>query len=279
MFTWICPKCGREVPPAYDECPDCAGKTAAEAGPGAAPPPGGTTSFQQPHAAAPAGPRGRRPLWATGPQETTPAAPPAAAPPAPPVPQEAAIAPPHEEPPSSRPPKPVTSPLFQPAPEPSHYAVRQPAGPPKWLLVIATGVIVVVIVGAMYWFFGRPQTTSAVIVAPPPTTTAATDNPLQKYIEVTGIRFAPDSKGVEVKFVLINHSDSDLAKVSGTATVFAKTEQGQEIQVGTVKFETGIAAQASQELTLPFDTKMKLMEMPDWQNTSVKVQITSPSAA
>jgi hypothetical protein len=24
MFTWICPKCGREVPPSYNECPDCA---------------------------------------------------------------------------------------------------------------------------------------------------------------------------------------------------------------------------------------------------------------
>jgi len=24
MFTWICPRCGREVPPSYDECPDCA---------------------------------------------------------------------------------------------------------------------------------------------------------------------------------------------------------------------------------------------------------------
>src|SRR3982751_5656130 len=26
MFTWICPKCGREVPPAYNDCPDCAKK-------------------------------------------------------------------------------------------------------------------------------------------------------------------------------------------------------------------------------------------------------------
>jgi hypothetical protein len=25
MFTWICPKCGREVPPAYNECPTCSG--------------------------------------------------------------------------------------------------------------------------------------------------------------------------------------------------------------------------------------------------------------
>ncbi len=26
MFTWICPKCGRECPPAYTECPDCSGQ-------------------------------------------------------------------------------------------------------------------------------------------------------------------------------------------------------------------------------------------------------------
>ncbi len=26
MFTWICPKCGTEVPPSYDDCPKCTGK-------------------------------------------------------------------------------------------------------------------------------------------------------------------------------------------------------------------------------------------------------------
>lgn len=26
MFTWICPQCGREVPPSESECPDCAAK-------------------------------------------------------------------------------------------------------------------------------------------------------------------------------------------------------------------------------------------------------------
>ena len=33
MFTWICPQCGREVPPAYTECPDCAAKASAGATP------------------------------------------------------------------------------------------------------------------------------------------------------------------------------------------------------------------------------------------------------
>lgn len=30
MFTWICPKCGAEVPPSYDECPNCAAAPAKE---------------------------------------------------------------------------------------------------------------------------------------------------------------------------------------------------------------------------------------------------------
>jgi hypothetical protein len=28
MFTWICPQCGREVPPSETECPDCASRKA-----------------------------------------------------------------------------------------------------------------------------------------------------------------------------------------------------------------------------------------------------------
>src|SRR5215471_2035184 len=31
MFTWICPQCGREVPPSYNECPDCTGTQKAPA--------------------------------------------------------------------------------------------------------------------------------------------------------------------------------------------------------------------------------------------------------
>jgi hypothetical protein len=42
MFTWICPDCGREVPPSYTECPDCAErkKAPAAAGPSAIVPEG-----------------------------------------------------------------------------------------------------------------------------------------------------------------------------------------------------------------------------------------------
>ena len=53
MFTWICPKCGAEVPPSYSECPQCAGQGAApppleEATARSAPPPAAPAPAPQP---------------------------------------------------------------------------------------------------------------------------------------------------------------------------------------------------------------------------------------
>jgi hypothetical protein len=168
--------------------------------------------------------------------------------------------------------------MFQPPPaQAPRYAVPPPSTrPPVWLMAVAIGVIVVLGGGALYWFFGRPSSTSAVIEAPK---TAATDNPLQKYIEVNGLRFGSQAKGIQVTFVLINHSDSDIIGLTGTATVLAKTDKAQEEPVGTVDFQTSMSAQSSKELTLPFTTKLKLMEMPDWQNVTLTVKITSPPGA
>lgn len=79
MFTWICPKCGTEVPPAYSDCPNCAAKAqeGARAAPGESVPAGSTPAEAASVAAAP----------------TTP--PPAVAPaPVAPVPVSAPTAPP-----------------------------------------------------------------------------------------------------------------------------------------------------------------------------------------
>jgi hypothetical protein len=276
MFTWICPKCGREVPPAYTDCPDCAGIAAAGAPAGSAPP-------QQSQPASPGTRVGRRPLWATGPQESMPPAPPPSfAPPQPPPPPAPAAALPPEAPPVFRPQQ-ATSPMFQPSPsQPSRYAPPPPPRNPPWLTGVAIAVLVVMVAGAGYWFFGRPQATSAVSESPSASVTASTvagENPVNKFVEVAGVRFSPMTKGIQIAFVVINHADQDLVGLKGSATIVAKTSKGEEITLGSVKFETAMGARTSKELTLPFDTKKKLVDMPDWQNVSVKVQITSPTGS
>jgi hypothetical protein len=68
MFTWICPQCGREVPPSYTECPDCAargGDQAAAVAP--ATPPAAVVIPPGAAAPAPAAPRAHGPVvpvWA-----------------------------------------------------------------------------------------------------------------------------------------------------------------------------------------------------------------------
>jgi len=54
MFTWICPQCGREVPPAYSDCPDCAAKAAAAGSAPAEPLTPGAPATPQPVYAQPA---------------------------------------------------------------------------------------------------------------------------------------------------------------------------------------------------------------------------------
>ncbi|MGA2736383.1 MAG: hypothetical protein ABSG65_02910, partial [Bryobacteraceae bacterium] len=142
MFTWICPTCGREVPPSYDACPDCAAREKAGAQPAAT--------------AAP----------------LAPAAPDAPAGPAPP----AAYAPPAVAP-------------FQAA----QYAAPPPQGGlPTWLMAILFAFAFMGVGAGVYfsvqYFRGGTQAAST----PVETAAAKTQlkqNPLQKYVEVSGIRF------------------------------------------------------------------------------------------
>jgi hypothetical protein len=251
MFTWICPQCGREVPPAYAECPDCGPKNAA--GP---PPPAAT-------AGNPAGP-------AAPPQQSLePAQPPA-------------FAPPQEAPPAVRRPRP-SSPMFQESPPPPpQYAPPRRGGMqvPTWLMALLFALVILGIGGGILWYASsqRSQTPTAIVESPAAKPGAA-QNPLQKYIEVTGLRFGKSAKGVVVTFILVNHSDSDLVGLAGNATIWGRTRKSEEDAIGTFAFETSMAAQSSKELTLPFTTKLKMIEMPDWQNATVDVQITAPPGA
>jgi hypothetical protein len=243
MFTWICPQCGREVPPSYTECPDCAARAAKT---GAAP------EQPQPPAAVPSTP------------PPSAYAPPAAAPPY----QPAA----YQQPQYAQSP-PVAVP----------YPPRRGATVPTWLMAILFGLAFVGLGVGIYWtvnhFRGGASAAPSATVESPAAKPGAKTSPLQKYIEIAGVRFVPDPKKKEttlVKFLLVNHSDADLTGLAGNVTVWGRTQKSEEDAVGTFSFTTNVAPQESKEMTAPLVTKLKIYELPDWQNVTTDVQITAP---
>ncbi len=251
MFTWICPQCGREVPPAYTDCPDCSNKAAqpAEAVAAGAVAPPQPQSQPQPEYAPP------QQQYAPPPQQY-----------APPPPQQYAP-----------PPAPVHVAAYQPPPAPARRG-----GLPTWLLTVVFAFAFVGLVGGIYWLVGAARsapTKPSANVESPAAKPGAPVNTLQKYIEITGVRFIENAKKkTEVKFLVVNHSQAEINGLAGNVTVWGRTRTSEEDAAGTFTFSTNLAPWESKELSVPLNSKLKIYELPDWQNVSTDVQITSPGA-
>ena len=103
-------------------------------------------------------------------------------------------------------------------------------------------------------------------------------NPLQKYIEVSGVRFVQDAKKKTMaKFVIVNHSEADINGLAGNVTIWGRTQKSEEDAQGTFTFNTSLAPYESKELSVPLNTKRKMYELADWQNLTTDVQITAPA--
>src|SRR5580698_9340005 len=172
MFSWICPQCGRDVPPSKTDCPFCAEQAKEAAAFAAAGPPPmqvapdlQTAPWQQP----PAGYGAPIPVAATWPppaQQAPPQQPQYAPPPpqyaaqqyAPPPPQQPQYAPP---PPQQQyaPPRPQA-----PPPQAAWPQTATPArsAPPTWLVAVGFAAVLLLLGGSVYYFFLRtPGGTSA----------------------------------------------------------------------------------------------------------------------
>jgi hypothetical protein len=161
------------------------------------------------------------------------------------------------------------------APPPAH------AGLPTWLLAVLFAFAFLGVGSAVYfavqYFRGGTQAASATAQSAA-TKIPAKQNPLQKYVEVSGIRFVESPKHqTEARFVVINHSDADITDLAGTVNIWGRTAKSEEEAAGTFSFKlASLKPNESQEATAPLSTKLKVYELPDWQNVSADVQITSP---
>ena len=102
-------------------------------------------------------------------------------------------------------------------------------------------------------------------------------NPLQKYVEVVGLRMFNDNKKPAARFVVVNHSNAEIADLNANVMLWASTSRSEEDSIGSFSFKVdSLPANGSKELTVPLKTKLKMYELPDWQNATAEIQIISP---
>jgi hypothetical protein len=155
---------------------------------------------------------------------------------------------------------------------------------PIWLMTILFAFAIGGLVLGIVWL----ASSNSGSAGSGPTPTATVESPaakagtkassIQKYIEVTGVRFVQDAKKkTQVKFVVINHSEAEINSLAGNVTIWGRTRKSEEDAQGTFSFNTSLAPFESKELTVPLNSKLKIYELGDWQNITTDVQITSPS--
>ncbi|MGD0580175.1 MAG: hypothetical protein ABSC08_14740 [Bryobacteraceae bacterium] len=285
MFTWICPQCGREVPPSYSECPTCA-ENRQRAAQGL--PPIGVTAAAPPPQAPPAPQPAYQPPAPPYPVQAptqffqqSPAAPPPQQPPYPPAqgyaqPQQpyAAAPQPMQAPPPAWPAAPQP-----PQPEQPVYTLPETApshGMPAWLVVILVAVLAI---GGLFLAYKLLGGKSEVATSPVKTETASTApkgadaNPYAKYIEVAGIRIIEDEKQqIKATFVVVNHSAADMPSLALQVTLRTTSAKPGDEPVAVVNLMTGpLPANTSKDISVPLKTTLRAYELPDWQFLRVSV--------
>jgi hypothetical protein len=156
---------------------------------------------------------------------------------------------------------------------------------PPWLLAIVFAALFLAVGAAVFFaikHFSGSGEASASAAAPGenPSTPAASRkaNTLQKYVEVVGMRLTEDPrKKPEVHFLVVNHSGAEISDLAANVNLWARTQKSDEEAVGTFTFKlASLGPYESKDLTATLNTKLRVYELPDWQNVTAELQITSP---
>jgi hypothetical protein len=139
-----------------------------------------------------------------------------------------------------------------------------------------------IVFGGVYYFFLRTPGTSlsdkAAAASPANAPQQNVTNQYQKFVEVVGVRMVTQDKKAVAKFVVVNHSGTEIDNLAANVTLRASTSRSDEDPVGTFSFKVPeIGPNESKDLTEPLKTKLKMYELPDWQKTTAEIEITSPA--
>jgi hypothetical protein len=143
----------------------------------------------------------------------------------------------------------------------------------------------VLVVGGIYWLVSSKSNSSTALSSPsanvesPAAKSGGPVHPLQKQIEISGIRFTEDPRKknvIVVTFLVINHSPADIFGLAGNVFLWSNTRRSDEDAQGNFSFSTDLPGYRSKEMTVTLNTTKKAVELADWQYLSPDVQITAP---
>ena len=148
-------------------------------------------------------------------------------------------------------------------------------------MVIGFGLVFILLFAAVYFGIQRFSRTNpaekAGLENPANPSQEKVSNPLQKSVEVVGIRMMTEGRKPVAKFIIVNHQNADIGDLSANVTLWASTSRSEEDSIGSFSFKvSNLGPNDSKELTAPLKTKLKMYELPDWQNATAEIQITSP---
>jgi len=139
---------------------------------------------------------------------------------------------------------------------------------PTWLIGVLAfvGVLAVLVIAGYLMSSHSPSSAKD--------TAKQATNPLQKDLEVVGVRIVSD--GQAVKFLVVNHSGVEMTDLVANVTLWSSTQRSDEDSVGSFTFHAdSIPPNSSKELTSPLKTEKKGFELPDWHNITADVQVSS----
>ena len=256
MFTWICPKCGREVGPSYNECPFCADAARGPSQPLPPVPVGPPAQHQAPPQPQYTQPQ---PQYAAPVQEA-------------PLPTTQYVQP-------QAPPQPVPPP---PPPQPVYYvgADDHPnRSIPPWLAALLAFAAVAIIAASVVWYSqrNREKVGGSDVKSAALAKANAAGNPYKKYLELTGFRIGESAgKKLQVQFLAVNHGGVDMTDIEGTITLRVKGA-AEDTPACTFKFRvSNVPGYGAKEVVVTeFIQKRKFFEMPDWQFLEPVIELTS----
>ena len=271
MFTWICPQCGREVPPSYSECPACAENRQRAA------------QGMPPAGAEPVAPQPPPLQYPQGYPPTGNYQPPAPHQPAGPYQPQAPYPPQQQPPPPPQyaPPPPQWQTTAMP-PQPSYTLpdTVQRKGLPAWLVTILVAAIAVGVIFGVVKLFSKSGSGSDSTTAGVQQSVAVSDssNPYAKFLEVTGVRIVEDEKKhPNALFLVVNHSAADLPEIQLEVALTTSTAKAGDDPLAVMTVKTGtIPANGSKDISVPLNTKLRAYELPDWQFLKASFVIKPP---